>query len=346
MARFCIRSVVFVFSLILVVCGLLVLRKPAEVDPQAYPPVSSEMHLKPLRSFDVIDPYAYHGVYYKAQLHVHTDRSLDGNWSVREALQAYRDAGYTYVALTDHDKVTVHHELDDPTFVIITGEENTVPWPFWPLGCHILRLFVETHETSGNAQKRIDTALSAGGIVALAHPSWVGNLQTGQWTLPRMLALTGYQLVEVYNPHSDPVEDTRRWHELIRRLGPNRPVWAIAVDDSHSPERLNLGWIVVKTDGISQEALKAALRRGSFYASTGVSADFGVQENRIMVHVHSEEPAEIRFINGSGASVEQVAGFSAQYAPSGAEGFVRVEVRSQSGEMAWSQPFWLVPEAN
>jgi len=331
--------------LILLVCRQLVLRKPAEIDLRQYPPVGAGTQLTTPNSFIVSDPYAYPGIYHKAQLHVHTSRSFDGHWSVKEAVQAYHDAGYTYVALTDHDKVTIYRDLDGPEFVTIAGEENTVPWPFWPLGAHMLRLFVGTHGRSGNAQGRIDSARDAGGIAGLAHPSWVGNLQTGQWTVSQMLALTGYQLVEVYNPHSDPQEDTRRWHELIRRLGPSRPVWAIAVDDSHSPELFNHGWIVVKTEGVSQEALKAALQRGSFYATTGVSVDFGAEDNRIMVRVLDEEPAEIRFIDSTGAAVKQVTGLFAQYAPSGGEVFIRAEVRSQSQKTAWSQPFWLIPDA-
>ena len=39
---------------------------------------------------------------YKGNFHLHTNRSWDGTVSPQEALQAYRDRGYDFCAVTDH----------------------------------------------------------------------------------------------------------------------------------------------------------------------------------------------------------------------------------------------------
>ena len=337
------RVLTVLVVLTLIVAGQLILREREEVNLELYPPLIPDV--LPAISTDqpvrIHDPYKYPGEYYKAQLHMHTNKSMDGKWPIETAVNAYYEAGYTYLAITDHDRVTLYDDLYDPSFVMVPGEENTVPWPFWPLGAHMVRLFVDSHQWTGDAQTRITTAAKAGGIVALAHPSWEGNLSTGQWTLPQMLALGDYQLVEVYNPHSNWREDTTRWHELIRRLGPGNPVWAIAVDDSHSEALFNFGWTMVKTDGISPEALKDALQRGSFYATTGPTVIFGAASGVITARVEGDEPAKISFIAGNGEVVSSVTSMEASYTPKGNEGFVRIEVEAKNGKRAWSQPFWL-----
>ncbi len=329
--------------LTLIVTAQLVLRQRAEADldlcppliPSVLPAVSDE------QSVIVSDPYAYPGDYHKAQLHMHTDRSMDGEWAVETAVRTYYEAGYTYLAIADHDQVTIYEELDGPDFVTIPTEENTVPWPFWPLGTHMLRLFVDSHDRTGDAQARIDSTLEAGGMAGICHPSWMGNMHTGEWTLSQMLALDGFQLVEVYNPHSNSKEDTSRWHQLIRRLGPDNPVWAIAVDDAHNEKLFNRGWVVVKTAGISEDALKTALKRGSFYPSTGPVVDFGVTGGDITVKMANNSRAKISFVAGNGEIVYVVTASEATYRPRGNEGFIRVEVETSNGKKAWSQPFWL-----
>lgn len=339
------RLLTILIALTLIVTGQLIWRQRAEVDLELFPPLIPDIlpAVSIGQSVTIHDPYAYPGEYHKAQLHVHTDKSFDGKWPMESAVGAYREAGYTYLAIADHDRVTLYNDLDGPDFVTIPAEENTVPWPFWPLGTHMLRLFVDSHAWSGDAQARINKTIKAGGMAALAHPNWSGNLQTGQWTLPQMLALHGFHLVEVYNPHSNWREDTQRWHELIRRRGPKEPIWAIAVDDSHSEDLFNRGWIVVKTDGISKKALKDALLRGSFYPSTGPTVVFGVIDELITVKLKGDNPAKIEFIAGNGDVVSSVTSIEASYTPKGNEGFVRVEVETEGGKRAWSQPFWLEP---
>ena len=73
----------------------------------------------------IADPYAVPGRYRKAQLHCHTTNS-DGTFSPRELLERYRAAGYAFVVLTDHDRVTTCDDLNDATFLALPGVETTV----------------------------------------------------------------------------------------------------------------------------------------------------------------------------------------------------------------------------
>ena len=149
-----------------------------------------------------------------------------------------------------------------------------------------------------------------------------------------MLALHGFHLVEVYNPHSNWRKDTQRWHELIRR-GPKSRFGLLLLTIPYSEDLFNRGWIVVKTDGISKRLLKDALLRGSFYPSTGPTVVFGVIDELITVKLKGDNPAKIEFIAGNGDVVSSVTSIEASYTPKGNEGFVGGS-RDRGGKRAWS----------
>ncbi len=124
----------------------------------------------------VDDPYAVPGAYRKVQLHCHTTAS-DGSFRPSELLRMYKDAGYAFVFLTDHNRVTRCDVHDDDTFLALPGTEDTAS-RLRPLGPHLLRLFVTTSLPGGDPQVLIDRTAAAGGLCGLCHPSWSGNLWT------------------------------------------------------------------------------------------------------------------------------------------------------------------------
>jgi hypothetical protein len=283
------------------------------------------------------NPYAVAGSYCKAQLHCHTTES-DGQFRPRDLLATYRDAGYAFVCITDHNHVTRCNDLNDQHFQAIPGTEDTVSRFLPVLGPHMGRLFVDAPLRAGLPQERIDRTLADGGVVSLCHPSWNGNLWTGAWKEQTLVALRGFQLLEVWNPHSSLGEDTRLWDAVLRARGPAAPVWGVAVDDCHRNKQFNRGWISVKVPEISAGALQRALRDGAFYASTGAVGDFSAVGQIITVQL--EDRGHIRFVDSEGVVRNEVDGTESRYAVRGDEQFVRVEVSSPAG-MAWSQPFWL-----
>ena len=144
---------------------------------------------------------------------------------------------------------------------MLPGGESTVPDPFWPLGRHMLRLLVSSPATSGRAQERIDSCVSRGGVVALAHPSWTGNLGTGRWRVKDLRAVFDFRLVEVRNLHSDEDLDTSIWHSVLVQRMPDDAVWAVAVDDARCASEAGQGWIEIKAQEITGDAFESPVGR-------------------------------------------------------------------------------------
>jgi hypothetical protein len=283
------------------------------------------------------NPYARTGEFRKAQLHCHTIES-DGQITPYDLLHMYRDAGYTFVSITDHNRVTRCDDFNDAEFLAIPGTEDTVTRLIPPLGPHMGRLLVDASLHNGTAQERIDRTRVSGGIVSLCHPSWNGNLWTGSWNPRTIRALRGFHLFEVWNPHSRADEDTRRWVAALQAHGPQEPVWAVAVDDCHRHDQFNRGWIMLKAPAVTPEAFRQALLNGAFYATTGPDAEFAVWDH--MISINLSVGGVIRFVDLSGRVVSEVNGASATYTPGGQEGAIRVDAATPRGRV-WSQPFWI-----
>jgi len=274
----------------------------------------------PLPRFTIADPYACPGNYYRVQMHAHTNRS-DGTLAPAAVAATYRHDGYSALFLTDHDRVTAGDGLGGPDFLVLTGEEDTL---LRPLGRQLLRLGILASSPRGV-------------LLAPAHPSSAGSAGTRRWYIEDLLAHPEYGLIEIANPKSDRRRDLMLWHILLARRGSGNPVWGIAVDDSHHGSN-GSGWVWVKAEALTGEAIISALRRGSFYATRGPAVEFSVREGSIMAKAARGQ--WIRFIDQEQRVVAVVRGTEGSYKPVGNEGFVRIEVEA-GGLTAYSQPFWL-----
>lgn len=311
------------------------------------------------------------GRWVKGQLHVHTTRS-DGRLQPEEAVRAYAEQGFDFVCITDHDRVL----QAPPRFVdgclVLPGEESTLPRPFRPFGPHLLRLFVQRPVPRRlSLGARLQATVAEGGLAVACHPAWPGNLGTGRW-VPEALLDPRIALVEIVNHHAPVSESVRIWDEALVRRGAARPLWGVAVDDSHRPEQIGRAWVVVRIpappdppeqvpantpsaagksgDGWgafrssqqAADAVRRALAAGTFYASTGAEAEFAALDPPA-VRVRSRLAATIRFLGPGLRLLQASQGREATYRLQGDEAFVRVEVEYPDGRAAWSQPFWLLP---
>ena len=59
---------------------------------------------------------------YKANLHSHSTLS-DGNKTPKELKEMYKEQGYSILAITDHERPALHHDLSDDGFLMLTGYE-------------------------------------------------------------------------------------------------------------------------------------------------------------------------------------------------------------------------------
>ena len=310
----------------------------------------------------VLDPYAAPGRWVKGQAHAHTTRS-DGRLPPEAVMAAYRERGFDFLCLTDHDRLHAPAAVIDG-LLVPGGEESTVGPAWLPVGRHLLRLFVERDLPRRGMRLEDRLALTAadGGLAAACHPLWPGNLGTGRWQLKALLD-PRLELMEIVNHHS-PLEPTLwLWDEALRRRGPQHPLWGLAVDDSHRPEEIGRAWIWVKLPRGPQEAggvwhgypsakaacaaLREALRRGAFYATTGLQADFRVEppggtEPTPVVTVRCEGATTIRFVGPGGQLLAEGPGPAAKYPVRPTDGYVRVGLGGPGSARAWSQPFWVV----
>lgn len=292
-------------------------------------------------AFVVDNPYASRGTFHKGQLHVHSTNSFDGWESLPPAHLAleYKRRGYGFVVITDHDVVSYPSEVNDGTFLAIPGYESTSE------SGHITGAFVkEVVSPALGPQQRIDHIVSSGGIALLNHPGWrVG------WNGTDFRTLRGAVGFEVFNAVTSRGQEslTRNlglWHEALNTKGWQARMWAVAVDDAHDLDWIDRGWVVAKSAELTEASIRKALEQGALYASNGPSfSALGVMGAQITAA--SPDAATVRFIAHDGRVVGQGPASWASYRPTGAERWIRVEAVRADGATAWSQPFWILPNA-
>ncbi|MGI6101949.1 MAG: hypothetical protein ACOYET_05645, partial [Bacillota bacterium] len=117
-------------------------------------------------------------------------------------------------------------------------------------------------------------------------------------------------------------------------------VLGFSSDDFHEERDLAQGWMMVRAESRTPEAIFAALKSGNFYNSTGVELTDIHREGDIIT-VESVDGQEIRII-GNYALLERVCDHSVSVdirqwgAP-----YVRFEVYGRGAQMAWTQPFFM-----
>jgi hypothetical protein len=175
---------------------------------------------------------------------------------------------YDVLALTDHWVRTV--ERSTRKLLVIPSTELNARVGATGDDAHVLALGVEADpEPPDGDFEPLDAVvawiLEHGGLPYLAHTYWSG-LRTEQW-----VGCEGLLGLEVWNTGCE-LEIGRgdasvHWDEALE-LG--RPLQGLATDDSHHPGYdSGFAWTMVRAAERSQEAVLDALRRGSFYSSTG-----------------------------------------------------------------------------
>ncbi|MDD2485913.1 MAG: hypothetical protein PHX89_03855 [bacterium] len=292
------------------------------------------MMIKP-KEWRIIDPYQVPGKYFRAQLHCHTIFS-DGRLSPAEATKFYCQRGFSILCITDHARRTDIEGLSSERIMVVCGREITVCRLPWSLGKHLVLL----GDATGRQKELLGevTGDPFAGIAMAAHPSWKGNLGSGQWTERNLIGLPGLCLVETRNPHSSSEEDMARWRQALVARGPGKPLWGTAVDDLHELHQAGTGWVEVKMAGLNREEFFAALHRGSFYMSNGPQAEFSVEAGAIITH----SPGTVINCSDADGRTRAEEKDRLKYHPSGEEGFLIVHCRDEQGGWACSQPFWII----
>lgn len=289
------------------------------------------------------NPFSVPGRWLKGNVHTHTTRS-DGQVGADERIEAYRAAGYDFIALTDHFVVSNDAGKSTSKFVVIDGVECHAVGPEPGEAYHIIGLGVppDLRVADPMTVEEIKAVLfDAGALVALAHPYWSGN------TVQRMLGvLDGMFALEVFNATTLATgKGTARVH-WDDALDWGARVLGLAVDDSHGTEHdVFQGWVMVKAPSLDAPSVLAALRAGAFYSTTGPRIEeVTVRDGR--VYVRCSPATSITFVAQRWHGRRVLAGggkrmHEAEYVLSGEERYLRIEVWDSAGGTAWTNPILL-----
>jgi hypothetical protein len=297
-------------------------------------------------------PFARPGRFWKGNLHTHSTAS-DGDNTPEEVCRRYRQAGYDFLALTDHFMPQYNFPVVDTRpfrtadFTTLIGAELHTRavrtemgsvWHILAVGLPFDFAHVEPDETAAQLTQR---ALDAGAYVAVAHPNWYALSERDMASLPQTHAIEIINGVAIdYNDRGD------SWHFADVQLGRGERYTICATDDFHGkPERADFqrGWVQVKSNSNEPEALLEALKAGHSCSSTGPEIyDIHLEAgNKVTVR---SSPADRVFVTGKGPVSSYVGGHGATQWELSLKRFdspyCRITVRDRNGGRAWSNPIW------
>lgn len=282
----------------------------------------------------------------KGNTHTHTLES-DGDSTPEDVVRWYREHGYDFLVITDHDKVTI---AAGGGMVMIPGEEVTDRLPKKPLHVNAIGITRVVAPQKGATpvevlQRNIDAVRAAGGIAQINHPNFGWAFGASE-----LLKLNGATLLEIASGHpfvnmDGPPSVEQMWDAMLTA---GKTIYAVAVDDSHHLKRPwdtdmappGKAWIVVRAEQREPKAILAAIAGGDFYASTGVElADYAFDAKSMTVTIKEKNLARYRtqFIGAGGRVLAEVRENPARYTFRGNETYVRAKVIDSNGKCAWMQ---------
>ena len=304
--------------------------------------------------------------WFKGNLHTHTTKS-DGDAEPEKVTSWYRRHGYDFLVLSDHNHLTLldygagRRRFKRP--LMVPGEEVTAQILHGTVPIHIgaigISRVVEPIDADGivrTIQANVNSIVEAGGIPCIDHPNF-------KWAFDHhaIKQVVGASLIEVFNGHPGTNNNgapgkysaEQIWDGV---LSAGRPIFGVAADDSHSYHDFSFesrgnpgrGWVVVRAEELSTEAIVEGLGSGDFYASTGVKLtdlETSVAGISLAIEPFKDGVYDMEYVTAftgrDGAVLSEHAGLDASYSINGDEGYVRATVTSSNGHKAWTQPVFV-----
>lgn len=314
-------------------------------------------------------PVSHSAEWYRGSTHTHTINSV-GDSTPDEVVKWYRENGYNFVFVTDHQTVTNVDPLNAlfgaaDQFLVLQGEEvsSNFATPSGKVYVHVNSL--NPRETAAPAhgasardtlQKNLDAIHLAGGLAQINHPNFMWQLNAAD-----IAAVSGARLLEIMNMHPlvnsfgagpdfPSAEDV--WDQVLSR---GVIIWGVASDDASEFKahdtttregRPGKGWIVVHAEHLTAAEIMQAIDKGDFYASTGVVLkDYKVVGKQITIEMQDKNTYmtkyRTRFIGKGGVVLQDGTATPAIYVIKGTEGYVRARVSDSNGNLAWTQPVFV-----
>ena len=317
-----------------------------------------------MKDITIIDPNIPQ---WKGNLHMHTNRSYDCDFDYHDAIRMYREKGFHFCLISDHEVYWDSTELDSKDFCVLSGMETA----FNPsqarnylvnrsdetsMHFNIIKDVTRTDAPKGfthdqGMMRPVDYGLDSwnrhvqwmrdrGHIVMLNHPSW--SILSPEL----MMGIHGCFAFEIYNTSSvlqcGCNDDEENWDYCLKR---GKFIYAAAGDDTH--EYVGAGvcghsFNMVSAPELNAASLVTALKAGHFYPSTGPV----IYEMRIVngeLYLRFSPARSLRIIG----CLDHATGYARDNGETFTEfswkideklRYFRVTITDPNGGIAWSQP--------
>jgi hypothetical protein len=295
------------------------------------------------------------GRFFRGNLHCHSNRS-DGLLEPEEVVDAYREAGYDFLCLSDHFeeeygwRITDTRSLRDDNFTTVLGAElSSASWEqrdcYWVTAAGLPPDFgAPPPDDHAGAIRR---AADLGAFVIMLHPG-LNNLPLA--AADGLPGLDAVHAIEVYNHNGAMAAIPDRAdgaYMLDGLLEKGHKVLVNAGDDAHFGHALDRfgGWVEVHCDRLDPEALLESLKAGRYYSTQGpYFRELFVDDERLRVETSEVYAITLttggdRWQSGSGRTGEPVVEAEFDLAPFRGS-YCRVTVVDPAGRRAWSNPIW------
>ncbi|MEP7338210.1 MAG: CehA/McbA family metallohydrolase [Acidobacteriota bacterium] len=296
--------------------------------------------------------------WYKGNTHTHTINS-DGDSTPDEVVRWYREHGYNFLVLSDHNYLTEIDGLNSVfgaanKFLLIKGEEITDEFQKKPIHINGLNVKEVVKPQRGDSlastiQNDINAIRKVDGVPHINHPNF-------HWAfgVNELKTVKNYRLLEIYNGHPQ-VNNLgggglpgleAMWDDI---LSAGMVVYGIAVDDAHNfktpgdktKSTPGHGWVMVRAASLNAADILQALEQGEFYASTGVTlSDYSADKKEINIRIAEgiNSKYTVQFVGQWGKVLKEVTTNPATYTFKGDEAYVRAKIIESNGKAAWTQP--------
>jgi PKD repeat protein len=302
----------------------------------------------PITSFylnEIVSPYSNKTNVYKGQLHAHTANS-DGTSSPTVVSTAYKNAGYNFLAITDHAYVTPDPGVSGILHINGSEEEARSPDNTTIIG-YMTNIGGNVTQTSFQPQSKINGMLSNGSIPTIASPLY----SPAAWDLGTLILLNGYKTIEVFNGGDTTYGGNNSeylWDSILSSGTQSRSVYGSAVDDMHDPTStvFNSGWVMVYSDALDCSSIKQSLNDGNYYSTTGAIIS-GISVVNRKISLSFPNASTVEWITNGGivnSTNISVTGASYTISDSGYEKYVRARITDNTTmRKAWTNPIFTKP---
>ncbi|WP_421694743.1 CehA/McbA family metallohydrolase [Aestuariivirga sp.] len=303
----------------------------------------------------LLSPFSAPGRFWRGNLHTHSTLS-DGVLEPKAVVEAYRNAGYDFMQLSEHFIGNFDFPIADTrgfrsnNFTTLIGAELHAPetsaGELWHIVAAGLPLDFPRNldgETGAHVSAR---AKEAGAFIGIAHPAW------SQLTIEDGRAIESAHAVEVYN-HGCAIENDRGdgWYLMDQLLNEGRRLTAFATDDAHFQSQDHFGgWVHVKAESLDPEALLNSLKQGLYYSSMGPQIHgIEIEGNEIAISCSPVDTITVvcgtsRSAVRTGRAITEASLDLAKLAKGWLmrkqSPWFRVTVIDSAGHRAWSNPIW------